>query len=217
MAKYGLSLLIAPFLFLLFSSYCYFSCNNNIVAGVVAVISLFFLLFTMFFIRNPKRKIPEDENAIVSPADGVVIEICDDKIEGYDDKFKRISIFMSLFNVHVNRVPYKGVVKEIRYNPGKFHFANVPKASEENEQNLIIVETEKGIYAYKQIAGWVARRIVNRLKNGDAVSTGEVFGMIKFGSRLDIFVKENVDIKVKLKQKTKAGETIIGVWRNGEI
>lgn len=211
MTKYGLVLLIVPVILVLvagIASVYYPSIPVKILLGF----SILYLAFTMYFIRNPHRTPPANAQAIISPADGVVIEIVDDTIKGYDQKFIRISVFMNVFNVHVNRIPYSGTIKEIRYNPGKFHVASVPKASELNEQTLVVVETEKGLYASKQIAGLIARRIVTDIAVNQHVKTGEIYGMIRFGSRLDIFVPDTANINVKNGQKTVAGETILAEW-----
>jgi len=168
--------------------------------------------FSIWFFRDPERVIPFQANAIVSPADGTVI-----KVEEVDDgkylkeKAKKVSIFMSIFNVHVNRIPYDGVVEEIRYNPGRFFVASRDKASEENEQNAIILDMNgKGKMAFVQIAGFVARRIVCHIKKGDRVTRGSRFGMIRFGSRLDVYMPANVQVVVALGNKVRAGESILG-------
>ncbi len=186
----------------------------NILNWEVALPFLVFGLFSVWFFRDPEREVPFHSNAIVSPADGTVIKIENVK----DDKFligeaKKISIFMSIFNVHVNRIPYDGVVEEIRYNPGKFLVASKDKASEVNEQNAVVINSDgKGKIAFVQIAGFVARRIVCHLKKGERVSRGARFGMIRFGSRLDVYLPLNVQVIVRTGDKVKAGQTIIGYF-----
>ena len=211
MTRYGLILLIVPVIlsagFGILTAY-----NGATIWKLLLLFSLAYLIFTMYFIRDPKRGVPQSDSIIVSAADGTVIEIVDDTVPGIDGQFTRVSIFMSVFNVHVNRIPYAGTVKDIRYNPGKFHVASVPKASELNEQTLIVIDTPKGTYAFKQIAGLIARRIVTRLDKGQNVKTGAIFGMIRFGSRVDMFLPKAVVIKVKNGQKVTAGETVIGEW-----
>ncbi len=184
-------------------------------AVILAFTIVFFLifLFFIFFFRDPARDIPDGEHLILSPADGKVICIKPfDSLDFVGGKGTLISVFMSVFNVHVNRAPVSGSVRYFRYNPGKFFPAFKDKASLENEQTELGLENDHGKVILKQIAGIMARRIVCKLKSGDSVKAGESFGMIKFGSRVDLFLSENVKIKVKLKQRVKAGETIIGVF-----
>ena len=133
-----------------------------------------------------------------------------------DDEYIKISIFMSVFNVHVNRNPVSGLVKKAIYIPGKFFNADLDKASKDNERNLILVETDKGdSICYVQIAGLVARRIVSKLQKDDNVKVGDRFGLIKFGSRLDVYLpKDKYDVKVLNGQTMVAGETILAVRKN---
>lgn len=167
-------------------------------------------LFVAYFFRDPERVSPENAQVLVSPADGVVVEVK----QLIDDKFlkgpaKRIGIFMSPLNVHVNRSPAEGVVKEIIYTPGKFLIASRDKASEDNERNAVILEckhSQKRI-AFVQIAGFVARRIVSYIKPGDFLKQGERFGIIRFGSRVDVYLPIEAEILIQMKQKVKAGET----------
>jgi phosphatidylserine decarboxylase len=181
-------------------------------------LAMFFVLlalFFAFFFRDPRREIPLGENLILSSADGKVIAVEPlDHLDYLEGKGTQISVFMSVFNVHINRAPVSGKVKFCKYNPGKFLPAFKEKASLENEQNTLGLENERGKVALKQIAGIIARRIVCRVKTGDKLKRGERFGLIQFGSRVDHFLPENVEIKVSLNQKVKAGETIIGVFRN---
>ena len=170
-----------------------------------AVIFLILSSFIAFFFRDPERKIPEDPSAVVSPADGKVIEIL-----AQADKTIRISIFLSIFNVHINRAPVDGVVESTQYTPGKFKAAFDPNASAENERNVLVID--HGSYKIKltQIAGLLARRIVCWKKAGDLVYKGERIGLIKFGSRVDLFLPENVIPSVKLGDRVKGGSIIIG-------
>lgn len=171
-------------------------------------------LFTINFFRDPERVVPADKNSIVSPADGVVIKV--ERLK--DDRFlnteaQKISIFMNVFNVHVNRAPFSGRVCGIIYNPGRFFNASLDKASLENEQNALIMETSSGRrFAFNQIAGLIARRIVCRVKAGVSLSKGERFGMIRFGSRVDVFLPVDCRVSVKVGDKVKAGSSIIGYW-----
>lgn len=167
--------------------------------------------FTVFFFRDPDRDIPSGDGVVISPADGTVIGID----EVYEPEFvgtrtRRVSIFLSPFNVHVNRVPYDGEVKYFRYQTGRFNVASQPAASTENEQTIIGLETKDGKILFKQIAGILARRIVCDLQEGHRVRRGERFGIIKFGSRMEVFLPLDAEIKVRLREKIKAGESIIG-------
>lgn len=180
--------------------------------------SLIFLLlsvFLIFFFRDPERIVPPGENLIISAADGKVITIKPfENLDIIGVGGTLVSVFMSVFDVHVNRAPLSGQVKYLKYNPGKFLPAFKDKASLENEQIEVGIENNHGRIILKQIAGIIARRIVCKLKSGDSVKAGQRIGMIKFGSRLDLFLPENVEIKVKLNQKVRAGETIIGIFKN---
>lgn len=167
-------------------------------------LSVLFLILTAFFLyffRDPEREIPEE--GIVSPADGRVIEI--KKI----DDLNKISIFMSPFNVHVNRAPVSGKITKIEYKKGKKYPADSEKSSELNESNIFYIENEKNNIRVKQIAGILARRIVSFKKEGDSVQKGERIGLIKFGSRVEVFLPKNLSILVKKGEKLYAGTTII--------
>lgn len=169
-----------------------------------------FILVLQFF-RDPKRNTLINDLQIIAPADGkvVVIEEVVEK-EYFQDKRRQISIFMSPLNVHVTRYPVSGIVKYSKYHPGKYLVAWHPKSSEENERTTIVVENKScGEILYRQIAGAVARRIVNYAKTNQQVIQGEDAGFIKFGSRIDIFVPLDMKIEVNLNQKTKGGETIL--------
>lgn len=171
---------------------------------------IFFILVLQFF-RNPKRNTQINDNYIIAPADGkvVVIEEVVEK-EYFKDKRRQISIFMSPLNVHVTRYPISGKVNFSKYHPGKFLVAWHPKSSEENERTTIVVENKNlGEILYRQIAGAVAKRIVNYAKVDQIVEQGTDAGFIKFGSRIYIFVPLDMKIEVELNQKTRGGETII--------
>jgi phosphatidylserine decarboxylase len=179
---------------------------------VTAILAALLVFVTAFF-RNPQRKIPGDPKAVVSPADGRVIEIKEmDEPDFLKARCIRICVFMNVFNVHVNRNPVGGTVKAIRYFPGKFLVASLDKASELNERNAVLIEGEGGVKVLVvQIAGLVARRIVSYLSTGDSVRKGDRFGLIRFGSRLDLYLPLKTAVKVKVGDKVKAGETIMGV------
>ena len=181
----------------------------------VTWLSMLFLagtLFVLWFFRNPDRATPEDEKAIISPADGTVIKIEEvEETELVKGKARKVSIFMSIFNVHVNRAPCAGTVKEIVYRKGRFFPANLDKASVFNERNSVLIETVDGNRILTiQIAGILARRIVCWVKKGMGVEKGERFGLIKFGSRLEVFMPLDATIPVKIGDKVRAGETKIG-------
>ncbi|MFQ5770774.1 MAG: phosphatidylserine decarboxylase family protein [bacterium] len=182
---------------------------------ILAIIGLTLTGFIIYFFRDPERSIPMDSNIILSPADGQVIEIRDEVEKEYLNlPTTRISIFLSLFDVHVNRIPMSGQIGHFRYQRGSFVKAYKKEASEINEQTIIGIENEEHKILFKQIAGILARRIVCNIREGNVVKQGERFGMIKFGSRVDIFLPKNIEIKVKLNQKIKGGVSIIGVIHN---
>jgi phosphatidylserine decarboxylase len=195
--------------------------NNNVFAPMMRIIlGLIWImlgLFLTWFFRDPDRKIPVDENALVSPADGRVIEVIDsvkaDDIEHLKGKvFKKLSIFMSVVSVHVNRAPWAGKVKLVQHRKGQFYPADKVEASERNESNYVLIEDEKTSdqILVKQIAGILARRIVCWVKEGDFVVKGARFGMIKLGSRVEIFIPSNFAFTVRPGEKVKAGLTVIG-------
>jgi phosphatidylserine decarboxylase len=165
--------------------------------------------FVVFFFRNPQRTPPTEAGVLASPADGKVIAIenvMDDRF--LHDDVQRVTIFLSVFNVHMNWVPFTGVVKKVIYQSGKYLLAFHPKASLDNEQNAVVLETEVGPQiAFVQIAGLVARRIVCYLKEGDRVSRGDLMGLIRFGSRLDIYVPKSTEILVKVGDRVQGGQT----------
>lgn len=177
----------------------------------IYAVALFFVVIILQFFRNPKRKTNTSENHIVAPVDGKVVVIEEvEENEYFKDKRIQVSIFMSPLNVHVTRYPLTGLVKFSKYHPGKFLVAWHPKASEENERTTIVVENETfGPVLYRQIAGALAKRIVNYAKEGQEVIQGTDAGFIKFGSRVDVFLPLNAKINVSLDQKVKGAEDII--------
>jgi phosphatidylserine decarboxylase len=177
-------------------------------------LGIFFLVFALLvlnFFRDPDRPIPSDPLALVSPADGRVVEIQEEDFEGRPAR--RLSIFMSPFDVHVNRSPIAGAIKQISYRKGSFRMASESRASLENEQNVFTVEGERGQVLVKQIAGVLARRIVFWKATGDRLERGERVGMIKFGSRVDVVVGPEVDLQVKVGDRVLAGSSILGFTR----
>jgi phosphatidylserine decarboxylase len=171
-------------------------------------------LFVIWFFRDPERDIPSGEGAIVSPADGKVIIVEEvDEERFLKCRALKISIFMNVFNVHVNRAPATGKIIDIFYNPGKFFNASFDKASLLNEQNALLIEAENGKrFVANQIAGLIARRIVCRVKPGDRLTKGARFGLIRFGSRLDVFLPVDVTVKVKVGEKVSAGSSVLANW-----
>ena len=167
--------------------------------------------FVLYFFRDPERTIPSDPDLLVSPADGRVMEVVEEPFGGTSGR--RISIFLSVFNVHVNRSPVAGRVSAMEYRKGQFYAAMRGLASEENEQNVIHVTTDRGEIVFKQIAGWVARRILCWKVVGDTVTRGERVGMIRFGSRVDIWFPLNVEILVRPGQNVAGGSSILARWR----
>jgi phosphatidylserine decarboxylase len=169
-------------------------------------------LFVIYFFRDPERAIPPGEKAILSPADGTVVQVqtC------VEERFLKrpaikLSVFMSIFNVHVNRNPLTGRIIDSAYARGKFIRADLDQASASNEQNALLVENAEGVrLLVVQIAGLIARRIICWVKKGDRVEKGQRFGLICFGSRLDIYLPENTALQVRLGEKTLAGQTILG-------
>jgi phosphatidylserine decarboxylase len=171
------------------------------------------------FFRDPIRTTPQDPALIVAPADGLVTmisrvlpppELAGEG--GLSGEYSRVSIFMSVFDVHINRTPIAGRVARIAYVPGKFLNADLDKASEDNERQHFLVEREDGVrIGFTQIAGLVARRIMGFVKEGDRVSAGERIGLIRFGSRVDVFLPAGTGSQVLLGQRTIAGETVLGV------
>jgi len=184
--------------------------NYNLKTLVNIFLMLILILIFQFF-RNPKIKVNFDENYLLSPADGKIVIIEEvNEPEFFKDKRLQVSIFMSPINVHVTRYPMNGKIIFSKYHPGKYLVAWHPKSSTKNERTTIVLENEKfGKILYRQIAGKIARRIINYAKVGDQAIQGEDAGFIKFGSRIDLFLPLNSKINVKLDQVVKGGQTII--------
>lgn len=178
----------------------------------VALFLFFVTIFVIWFFRNPERRTPENGRLVVSPADGRIIRIEESTSDEQPGRtFRKISIFMNVFNVHVNRIPCKGEVRFVRYREGKFLSANLDKASALNERNIILLRITDGREIMTvQIAGLIARRIVCWLKEGMQVNTGERFGLIRFGSRVELFLPLDSTILVRIGDKVRAGESPIG-------
>jgi len=177
-----------------------------------ALLALAVTAFVLYFFRDPERIFPEDEDVLVAPADGKVILI--EKV--FDDKFVKehvykVSIFMNVFNVHVNRNPFSGTVASVKYLPGQFFSADTERGALENESCALVLETKNNRkIAVVQVAGLIARRIVCWAAKGDVLVRGERFGLIRFGSRVDLYLPHQVQLEVSLGQKVKAGETVLG-------
>ncbi len=175
-----------------------------------SVLLLGLLVWVVWFFRNPPRIVPKGEKLVICPADGRVLNVLPDPEDG-DGKGVRVAIFMNVFNVHVNRFPVDGDVTATEYIPGKFINADFDKASEDNERNRITMVTPDGhTVRFVQIAGLVARRIVSWARTGMNGGAGDIFGLIRFGSRVDVHLPEGADIWVRPGQRVMAGETIIG-------
>jgi phosphatidylserine decarboxylase len=178
-------------------------------------IGVILTLWCAYFFRNPERQTPDDANLVVSPADGMVSMIETVTLPGEFDTddvalYTRVSIFLNVFDVHIQRVPVGGAIKEVVYRPGKFLNASLDKASEENERSSVLMETAGGKkIAFVQIAGLIARRIINDLKADQAVMAGERYGLIRFGSRLDLYLPPGIAPLVCVGQRMVGGETVM--------
>jgi phosphatidylserine decarboxylase len=173
---------------------------------------VFLGLFVLYFFRDPERAIPSDPGAVVSPADGHVVEIVDEAREGQAGR--RISIFLSVWDVHVQRAPVAGHVAAVEYKPGRFYAALRARASTENEQNVISIATPAGTLVFKQIAGAIARRVLCWKNVGEMVSLGERVGMIRFGSRVDVWLPAGAQVVVRRGQSVKGGASILAKWNS---
>lgn len=185
--------------------------DNTTLKFIIQLVAVAFLILILQFFRNPKRAVDITDTHVIAPVDGKVVVIEEVyEPEYFKDKRLQVSIFMSPINVHVTRYPLNGLIKFSKYHPGKYLVAWHPKASEENERTTIVIENNNfGEVLYRQIAGALARRIVNYAQNGMQVVQGTDAGFIKFGSRVDIFFPLGTEINVKLNQKAIGGKTII--------
>lgn len=193
----------------------YYALGMLVVAAVLwwlgapgwSVVPLLFAVFFLWFFRDPVRAIPADPGLIVSPADGKVTEVAATEVNGKPGT--RISIFLSVFDVHVNRAPIAGVIKDVAYKPGKFGNAMSPASAENNEQSVVTLEGEGMTVVFKQIAGLLARRIVFMPKAGDTLTRGQRVGMIKFGSRTDVIFPGPAQLTVKAGDRVRGGSSIL--------
>jgi phosphatidylserine decarboxylase len=178
----------------------------------VTLILLFLTLFTAYFFRDPVRVVPVEEGVLVAPADGKGIfvgEVVEERF--FNARVTKVSIFMSVFDVHINRAPCDGKVIDMFYNKGEFVNASYDKASESNEQSGILLETSAGpTILFVQIAGLIARRIITYPVIGDMLERGARYGLIRFGSRVDLYLPSRIDVSITLGERTVAGETILG-------
>jgi phosphatidylserine decarboxylase len=181
----------------------------------LAIIPLLLAAFFAWFFRDPERQIPQSPGAIVSPGDGKVTDIVTIEVNG--EPKTRISIFLNVFNVHVNRSPIAGVIRKVEYRKGKFGNAMGAVSAEDNEQNIITVEGEGQTVIFKQIAGLLARRIVFTKQLGDVVARGERVGLIKFGSRVDVVFTPESEVSVKIGDHVAGGSTILAVARVASV
>jgi phosphatidylserine decarboxylase len=177
---------------------------------VAAAVLIALATFVFSFFRDPDRTVPPDPDAVVSPADGRVVVIIDEENAGRPGT--RISIFLAIWNVHVNRTPLSGTITKLDYRPGKFLAAWDAKASTQNEQNIFTLATPGGDIEFKQIAGLIARRVVSWKKPGESVVRGERIGLVRFGSRVDIWLPRDAQISVKLDETVYGGSSVLARW-----
>jgi phosphatidylserine decarboxylase len=180
-----------------------------------AVLPLLLAVFFLWFFRDPERAIPQNAGAVVSPADGQVTDVSSVTVAG--ERQTRISIFLNVFDVHVNRSPIAGTVSEVRYQRGKFLNAMNQVSAEENEQNIVRVEGDGQTVIFKQIAGLLARRIVFHPKVGDRLERGQRVGLIKFGSRTDILLNANANLQVKVGDRVRGGASVLAYLQPSEL
>ena len=194
-------------------SFYFISFAAPLISWIIFIITLVFLVLTISFFRIPKIQIPVREDAILAPADGKIVVIEEVQADEYfTDRRIQVSIFMSPLNVHVNRNPVSGDVAYSQYHTGKYLVAWHPKSSTDNERHSVVYRKDNREVLVKQIAGALAKRIVNYLKPGDKVTQGSEFGFIKFGSRVDLVLPLDATIDVKINQKVKGGVTVLGKW-----
>lgn len=208
--KYGLNTFLFTSIFSIILFISGLLINNNWIKFSLIILSISFFVFCLNFFRDPERNTPDRDDIIVSPADGEIViikEVFDNDF--IKDTVTQVSIFMSPLNVHVNRIPISGKVEMNKYIKGEYLVAFYEKADKRNERTEIGINSKHGKIMFTQVAGFVARRIVNTLNQNEEVKMGERFGMIKFGSRSDVYVPKNWKLKVKLGDKVTAGETIL--------
>ncbi|OGJ93717.1 MAG: phosphatidylserine decarboxylase [Candidatus Raymondbacteria bacterium RifOxyC12_full_50_8] len=211
MAKEGLPILAVVLLIFLAFLFLFLKTESTVVSGFM-ILSGIFTLFTLFFFRDPERNIPrEGQNVLVSAADGKIVEIKEIDCEYLGGKARQISTFLSVFNVHVNRIPEKGTIELYKYYPGKFLAAWDHKASLENEQTHVGINCGTYKILVKQIAGLIARRVICKAREGVVYNRGDRFGLIRFGSRTDVICPLDFTVKVKIGDVVKGGESILAI------
>ena len=179
-------------------------------SNAIAAVLVFLAVFVFSFFRDPERAIPTEPGAVVSPADGRVVVVSNEENAGRPGQ--RVSIFLAIWNVHVNRAPAAGTIAKMEYRPGKFFAAMKERASFENEQNVFTLSTEAGEMVFKQIAGLIARRVVSWKKQGEKIARGERIGLVRFGSRVDVWLPKDAEILVKLGENVKGGSSLLARW-----
>lgn len=189
-----------------------------LISSCIGTVFLIITAWVVYFFRDPHRIVPNQKGILVSPADGTITKISQGEFlpeelgHNTQTKFTMVSIFLNVFNVHVNRIPIKGIIEKKEYIEGKFFNASLDKSSKENERNILLIKTDSGeLFGLVQIAGLIARRIVCYAKEGDSYETGERYGIIRFGSRVDIYIPEGYMVNVQEGQTMIGGETIIAI------
>ncbi len=177
---------------------------------LAAAVLVFLALFVFSFFLDPERVIPAEPGAVVSPGDGRVVVVTEEENAGRAGK--RVSIFLAVWNVHVNRSPAAGTITKMEYRPGKFLAATRERSSVENEQNVFTLSTDAGEMVFKQIAGLIARRVVSWKKAGEKVARGERLGLVRFGSRVDVWVPSEAEILVRVGENVKGGSSVLAQW-----
>ncbi len=216
--KEGTAIILGVLIFfmVLYILIAYYTNCNAVYCNSIGITGVLFLSFILFFFRNPARRISVDQSIVFAPADGKIIAIEEVfETEFLNRKCIKVSIFMSIWNIHVNRYPISGQIIYTKYHPGKYLIAHHPKSSELNEHQTVVIEKQGGFeIMVKQIAGAIARRVVCYAKEGENVTQGEDLGFIKFGSRVDLFLPLNTEILVSLNEKVRGNRTVIGRFTN---
>ena len=189
---------------------------DHVLLSYLLIAVTLYIFIILFFFRDPDRSVPDNPRALVSPADGRVIAVDENIPDYFRGSKKRVSIFLSMLDVHINRVPVDGKINRVDHRSGRFRAAFTEKAALENEHTIIEIENSYGKIGFCQRAGMIARRIVCNLKDGQTVQRGERFGMIRFGSRVDLYLPENVSISVSKGARVTGGETVIGEFSANE-
>lgn len=201
--------------FVLINLTSFYFINNSIIVNTILVVSIIFYLLIVNFFRFPNRVIIQDDNTILAPADGKIVVIEEtEESEYFNDRRIQVSIFMNIFNVHINWFPVNGIIRYFKYHKGNFAAAYLPKSSTENERTTIVIECNNGkTVLMRQIAGAMAKRIVSYAPVGGKARQDQHAGFIKFGSRVDLFLPLDTKIEVKLGQKTTGSQTVIGTFK----